>query len=97
LSFAEMMAEHLAPPFLRPQIERQLPRGLFPANSRFAAESPDPISRQVYEPFFRRWAARFARLRILQQGKVHIYLVYIAFMVVLALTWVSLRAWWRTS
>jgi formate hydrogenlyase subunit 3/multisubunit Na+/H+ antiporter MnhD subunit len=96
-SFAEMMSEGLMPGFLRPLTRLQAPAGLFPAKSQFAAESPDPLSERVYEPFFRRWAARFARLRILQQGNVHIYLVYIAFMVVLALTWVSLRAWWRTS
>ncbi len=32
-----------------------------------------------------------------QQGQVQIYLVYIMFMVVLALAWVSLRGWWGTS
>jgi hypothetical protein len=51
----------------------------------------------MYDPFFRRWAERFSRLRILQQGQVQIYLVYIMFMVVLALAWVSLRGWWGTS
>ena len=56
-----------------------------------ASSCPDPISEKVYEPFFRRWADRFSRLRILQQGKVHVYLVYIVLMVVLALAWVSIR------
>ena len=37
---------------------------------------------------------RFTHLRILQQGKVHVYLVYIMLMVVLALAWASLRTWW---
>ena len=54
-----------------------------------AQACPDPISEKVYEPFFRRWAERFSRLRILQQGKVNVYLVYIVVMVVLALAWVS--------
>jgi hydrogenase-4 component B len=67
---------------------------LFPAAGQFAAESPDPIQESVYLPFFRRWANRFARLRILQQGKVHVYLVYIMVMVVLALSWSTLRTWW---
>jgi len=55
------------------------------------------FSKKVYEPFFRRWAERFSRSRVLQQGKIQIYLVYIMFMVVLALDWVSLRGWWGTS
>jgi formate hydrogenlyase subunit 3/multisubunit Na+/H+ antiporter MnhD subunit len=96
-SFAEMIAEQLLPRFLRSHTTRRAPRGLFPGKSDFGSESPDPISEKVYEPFFRRWAERFSRLRILQQGKLHIYLVYILLMVVLALAWVSLRTWWAAS
>ena len=96
-SFAEMMAEHLLPRVLRPRTTRQAPRGLFPSASEFGEERPDPISDKVYDPFFRRWAERFSRLRILQQGKVNVYLVYIVFMVVLALAWVSFRGYWSAS
>jgi hydrogenase-4 component B len=96
-SFAEMLAEHLLPRFLRPHTKRQAPRGLFPSKGEFGTETPDPVSEKVYEPFFRRWADRFARLRILQQGQLHVYLVYILLVVVLALTWVSLRTWWAAS
>ena len=96
-SFAEIMAEQLLPRFLRPRTTRQAPRGLFPAKSEFASESPDPVRQKMYEPFFNRWANRCARLRILQQGKVHVYLVYIVLMVVLSLTWVSVRAWLGAS
>jgi NADH:ubiquinone oxidoreductase subunit 5 (subunit L)/multisubunit Na+/H+ antiporter MnhA subunit len=96
-SFAEMLGEHLLPRFLRPHTKRQAPRGLFPCKSYFWSESADPVSAKVYEPFFRRWAGRFSRLRILQQGKVHVYLVYVVLMVVLALAWVSLRTWWGAS
>jgi hydrogenase-4 component B len=96
-SFAEMMAEHLLPRVLRPRTTRQAPRGLFPSASEFGEERPDPISEMVYDPFFRRWAERFSRLRILQQGKVNVYLVYVVFMVVLALAWVSFRGYWSAS
>jgi hydrogenase-4 component B len=96
-SFAELIAEHLLPRFLRPHKKHQAPHGLFPTQSTFAAECPDPVSENVYEPFFRRWANRFARLRILQQGKIHIYLIYIFFSVVLALAWISIRQWWGVS
>jgi NADH:ubiquinone oxidoreductase subunit 5 (subunit L)/multisubunit Na+/H+ antiporter MnhA subunit len=96
-SLAEMIAEHVLPRFLRPHTTRQVPRGLFPAKGDFGAECPDPFSEKIYEPFFRRWAERFSRLRVLQQGKVHVYLVYILLMVVLSLAWVSVYRWWGTS
>jgi hypothetical protein len=96
-SFAEMFAEHLLPRFLRPRTSRQAPRGLFPAKGSFRSESPDPVSAKVYEPFLRSWAERCSRLRVLQQGRVEVYLVYMLFMVVLALAWVSLRGWWSAS
>ncbi|MFI4982947.1 MAG: proton-conducting transporter membrane subunit, partial [Nevskiales bacterium] len=82
-SFAEMMAEFLIPRFLRPRTHRRAPQGLFPAPGEFHAASPDPVTQKVYEPFFRHWAERFSRLRILQQGNVHVYLVYILLVVVL--------------
>src|ERR1019366_346148 len=96
-SFAELLAEHLLPRFLRPHTSRRAPQGLFPPKSDFGSETPDPVSEKVYEPFFRRWAERFSRLRILQQGQIPVYLVYILLVVVLALAWVSLRTWWATS
>ncbi|HMC88641.1 MAG TPA: proton-conducting transporter membrane subunit, partial [Gemmataceae bacterium] len=96
-SFAELLAEHVVPRFLRLRTTRHAPCGLFPSPGDFDSAYPDPMSQKVYEPFFRRWAERFSRLRILQQGKIHVYLVYIVLMVVLALAWVSLRRWWATS
>ncbi|MHB1558883.1 MAG: proton-conducting transporter transmembrane domain-containing protein [Isosphaeraceae bacterium] len=90
-SFAEMVGEHLLPRFLRPRTTRRAPRGVFPSWGEFGSSCPDPISERVYEPMFRRWADRFSRLRILQQGKMHVYLLYIGLMVVLALAWVSIR------
>lgn len=96
-SFAEMMAEHLLPRLLRARTTRNAPHGLFPEQSDFKTEYPDPIMAKAYGPFFHRWAMRFSRLRLLQQGKIHVYLVYIALTVVLALAWLSLRTWWGKS
>lgn len=96
-SFAEAIAEHLLPRLLRPRTSREAPVGLFPGSGTFASESPDPIARKMYEPLFERWAERFSRLRILQQGRVHIYLLYVVVTVVLALAWRSVRMWWGMS
>jgi hydrogenase-4 component B len=96
-SFAELFAENLLPRSLRPRTTRQAPRGLFPGKSQFRSASPDPVLEKLYEPFFRRWARRCFRLRVLQQGLVHVYLVYILLVVVLALAWISARTWWAAS
>jgi formate hydrogenlyase subunit 3/multisubunit Na+/H+ antiporter MnhD subunit len=95
-SLAEMFAEHLLPNFLRPKTARLLPKGLFPAAGEFSSDSPDFFIARLYQPLFACWAARCVRLRVLQQGKTHVYICYIMLMVVLALAWVSLRSWWRT-
>jgi formate hydrogenlyase subunit 3/multisubunit Na+/H+ antiporter MnhD subunit len=92
-SFAEMVARRILPRFLRLRSRRKAPTGLFPSSAEYASDCADPINRRVYEPFFTRWAQRFAWLRILQQGKVHIYLLYILFTVVLALAWTAVRGW----
>jgi hypothetical protein len=92
-----MLAEHLIPRFLRPRTTRTPLQGLFPAAGQFSAHEADPVSENIYEPFFAHWAGRFSRLRILQQGKVHVYLFYILVMVVLTLAWVSVRSWLTTS
>jgi hydrogenase-4 component B len=94
-SFAEMVANRLIPRFLRPRSRQKAPKELFPSSGEFASDCSDPVTRRLYEPFFSHWAQRFAQLRILQQGKVHVYLLYILFTVVLALAWTSVRSWIR--
>ena len=93
-SFSEMLVRIL-PRFLRSRSTREAPAGLFPSAGGYGSECPDPVTRALYEPFFDRWAGRFQRLRVLQQGKVHVYLLYILLTVVLALAWTSVRAWVR--
>ncbi len=90
-SFAELPADHATPRFFRPKESRRGFEGPFPAADEYASSVPDPISERLYEPFFSSWADRFARFRILQQGNIHIYLLYILIVVTAALAWVSTR------
>jgi NADH:ubiquinone oxidoreductase subunit 5 (subunit L)/multisubunit Na+/H+ antiporter MnhA subunit len=92
-SFSELMAEHLLPARLRARVTTTAPAGIFPSRGSFASESADPFTRDLYEPFLARWANRFARLRWLQQGMLHLYLLYILLVLLLALGWMSVRAW----
>lgn len=66
-------------------VARVLPRWLR------SARGADPFTRKVYEPLLRRTAHQFARLRVLQQGNVHVYLLYIVATAIAAVAWVTLR------
>jgi hypothetical protein len=93
-SFSEMMSEHLLPPALRVRVAAHPPEALFPAPGNIHSEVTDPVLRLAYEPFFAAWARRFARLRWLQQGILHVYLLYVLAAVLVALAWTSARRWW---
>jgi hydrogenase-4 component B len=92
-SFAELMSERILPKTLRARVSVVAPEGLFPQGGRLSSSFADPLTRDVYEPFFARWGDRFSRLRWLQQGMLHVYLVYILVAALLALAWTSLRTW----
>jgi hydrogenase-4 component B len=96
-SFSQMMAGQLLPKFLRPRTSRKAPTGLFPSRGEFVSDCPDPVTAKVYEPLLLRAAYRITYFRILQQGKVHVYLFYVLLAVILALAWISARSWWATS
>ena len=87
-AFSQLSSE-LLPRFLRAKIHVDRPAGTFPAPGRLASTNDDPLTRGVYEPVVSRTADRFARLRWLQQGAVHLYVLYILAAVVAGLAWVS--------
>jgi formate hydrogenlyase subunit 3/multisubunit Na+/H+ antiporter MnhD subunit len=63
------------------------PRGYLPASGGFHAETPDPFVAQMYRPIsaWVGWAT--SRLHWLQQGRVHVYLLYIFITLVILLVW----------
>jgi len=93
-SFTEIMGEHLLPPMFRARVAVKAPRGIFAEPTRISSDSTDPVTRSIYEPFLATWAKRFARLRWVQQGSLHVYIVYILAAVTSALAWTSLRRLW---
>jgi hydrogenase-4 component B len=91
---SELFTALILPASLSPRVSARVPEGVFPAPARLESDTADPLTRGAYEPFFARWAGRFARLRWMQQGFLHLYLVYILFALLLALGWSSAqRAW----
>jgi hydrogenase-4 component B len=93
-SFAEILAERLLPRSIRPRVAIERPAAIFAEPGSLSADTTDPLTRSAYEPLFDRWTGRFSRLRWLQQGILHVYLVYILVVVVAGLAWASARRWW---
>jgi formate hydrogenlyase subunit 3/multisubunit Na+/H+ antiporter MnhD subunit len=92
-SFSETLSEHLLPAPLRPRVSAPAPPALFPAPGAFASDCADPMTRGLYEPFLERWADRFARLRWMQQGLLHVYLLYVLVALLVGLAWSSIASW----
>lgn len=82
---SELFTETLLLRPFTPKCEVRLPVGVLPKPAAFESNGHDPLTRGVYEPFFTRWADRFARLRWMQQGQLHIYLLYILMTLLIAL------------
>jgi hydrogenase-4 component B len=92
-SFSDTL-EGLLPGRLRPRIAVRLEGEPFPPPGGLTSDRRDPFTRAGYEPLIDRLARRFAQLRWVQQGLLHLYLVYIVITVIGALTLVSLHDWW---
>jgi formate hydrogenlyase subunit 3/multisubunit Na+/H+ antiporter MnhD subunit len=92
-SFSELATEKLLPRFLRPRLALSVAPDLFPPAGGLSSDCTDPLTRKVYEPLFTRSADRFARLRWVQQGVLHDYILYIAVAVLVAFGWATLRNW----
>jgi hydrogenase-4 component B len=68
-----------------PKHDRPNIRGPFPAPSRFAAAAPDPAWERLFAPLARLAGDLAPRLRFLQQGQTHLYVLYILIFLILML------------
>jgi NADH:ubiquinone oxidoreductase subunit 5 (subunit L)/multisubunit Na+/H+ antiporter MnhA subunit len=94
-SFSESYAEHLLPKPFRARLRRTGDRALFAPKLTLDADAADPMTRGAYEPFLERWAARLSRLRWMQQGVLHVYLLYILAIALIGVAWLSARELWQ--
>ena len=76
-SFAQPVVRLFAQ-ILHPRTEAELPQGLFPHQAEFATHSPDVVTSRGYEPLYHGFMFVVRRLRWLQHGHVHLYVLYIA-------------------
>lgn len=88
-SFGQPLSE-LLPALLRPVIRVLRPSGLFPVPSQLETQTEDPFTSRIFEPAILDAGRRMARLRWIQQGAVHVYLLYILVALAVGLAWASL-------
>ncbi|MGC4069547.1 MAG: proton-conducting transporter membrane subunit [Polyangiaceae bacterium] len=89
---SELFTEIVLPRRLVPKVSRRLPVGVLPTSGHLEGETSDPLTRDAYGPFVTRWANRFARLRWMQQGHLHIYLLYILMTLIVALAFSAIHS-----
>lgn len=63
---------------LRVCVHAQPPEGFFPNQAKFEMHAGDTADRYIFRPLFQTVACLLARLRWLQEGRVQIYVLYIA-------------------
>ncbi len=85
-SFVQPLVDLFAP-FTGVRREGQAVKGLFPVPGALRTETPDRLWQGIYRPFFRTTSGVVQRLRFLQQGRVQIYILYIAVALLALLLW----------
>ncbi|HEU4430389.1 MAG TPA: proton-conducting transporter membrane subunit [Myxococcota bacterium] len=85
-SFADLLLRSLTW-ILYPVREAPEPGGLFPRAGRFQSHLPDTVLDRAVLPTAALASRALARLRPIQQGSVHLYLLYILATVVALLVW----------
>jgi hydrogenase-4 component B len=83
-SFAQFLV-HLFTWVLRPRIHAPPLAGLFPAAGRFESHIDDTVLHTLVFPLSQRVEHLLARCRVLQQGRIQVYILYIAVGVVVFL------------
>ena len=86
VSFAKPLLTPFAP-VIHARVYEEGPTGYFPANANYEEHLGDMAGERFLRPGTRRVVRALSRLRVIQQGRVQLYLVYIAVTLVLLLIW----------
>ncbi len=76
--------------FVRNRETLVLPTGYFPSSASYSSDSGDPFLRALFAPTFRWFSLVVSRLNVVQQGHIHVYVLYVAATLVALLIWGSL-------
>jgi hypothetical protein len=86
-SFAQPITEAFKG-VLHSHVKVKMPPVLFPERASFASETPDPCLERFYKPGFNGIAVSASKLRWLQHGNIHLYVLYIALALLATLVWI---------
>ena len=87
-SFAEILVKLFAP-LLRTRAHLPALRELFPRGGSFASHVPEVVLELVMIPLFQAADQRFSAIRRLQQGQLHLYILYVFVTLLLLLAWAT--------
>jgi hypothetical protein len=85
-SFAQPLTTLFAP-LLRTRRKLAAPEGYFPRAASLSTATPDVARVALYEPAFSGVGWVLARMRWLQQGRIQLYVLYIALTLLVLLVW----------
>jgi hydrogenase-4 component B len=78
-------------PILLTRTKLERPLGLFPRRAAVSSETLDVSKEAIYRPVFSAVEWVFLRLRFLQHGRVHLYVLYLGVTIIALLTWYLTR------
>jgi hydrogenase-4 component B len=76
-SFAQPILDLFAP-MLGTRVSSVKPRGVFPSSASLETSTPDSFRERVFRPIFAEVERALARFRRIQEGRVQVYVLYIA-------------------
>ncbi|MBI3183662.1 MAG: hypothetical protein HYZ28_16110 [Myxococcales bacterium] len=85
-SFASPLLELFAS-VIHARVQKEGPTGCFPKAARYEEHLGDMAGERMLVPLSRRIVAAAGRLRVIQQGRVHLYLVYMLATLIALLLW----------
>ena len=85
-SFAQPVME-LFDFFLRTKKRITLPDTYFPAHANFESHTPDIGRESFYNPLFSGIKKFFEQMKVVQEGRIHIYVLYIVVTLLVLLFW----------
>ncbi len=85
-SFSQPAVEFL-PDLFRWRQTLVAPSGLFPQSARLETETGDLSKELIYRPMFYSIGWALSKLRWLQHGRVHVYVLYVGLTILVLMVW----------
>lgn len=73
--------------FLRTKKHITIPDSYFPSASKFETHTSDISREGIYNPIFKVIASFFQRMQVVQEGRIHIYVLYVVVTLLILLFW----------